>query len=165
MKSTVEASQNSSSARVGKVIPVDSVEVDPVPEEQDEDWAVHVGIEPMLMSGKKAVPCRPSDAEPYKVEEEDPYHDDDVNDESAPTATPAADAVRLAADAARLWEDGSTAVPSTAEVSLSRWSEHGPEHALDPDCKAAPVPGLCMLNLENGITRFLHEADDDEQEM
>lgn len=71
--------------------------------------------------------------------------------------------------------EGSTAVPSTAEASVSRWSEHTSDQDCkaasppDQDCKAAPpptaeirvpTPGLCVLNLETGITRFLHEAED-----
>merc|ERR1711918_127971 len=97
------------------------------------DWAVHAGKQPMFMSGKPVVACRPNDPDAYN---------DYVNDETAAPTTPAG-----AADAARLWEEGSTAVPSTKEASTSRWSEQ----TSDPDCKASPVPGLCMLNLETGI--------------
>jgi len=126
------------------LFPSDSIEGDRVPEEADGGWAVHEGMEPTFMPTKPSLLVRSHLADACN------------NDDVFPAGTPAG-----AADITRLWTEGSTAVPPTAEASVSRWSEQ----TSDGECKAPPAHGTCIINLDNGISRFLHESDGTEEEV
>lgn len=151
----VEGDAGAGNAMASKAHTSDSAEEGDIVPEEHSNWAASAGIavkEPMLMHGKPAGVCRPSDPDDDDAAclwECTDIADDDRDEPHVATATAgAADAVREASV--------STAVPSTAEASVSRLSDA----SSDPGCKATPVSGACILNLDNGITRFLHEAAD-----
>jgi hypothetical protein len=113
----------------------------------DTEWPVHPGLMPTLMYGKPSQQ-RPS---PHNL----------ASTFIKPPALPSRSMDPTEAN----WEEGST-LPPTAEASHASRRTHELSDfrtMSEPDCVMAPVPGLCILNINDGISRFLHEGENLEQ--
>jgi hypothetical protein len=115
-----------------------TVPLDTLPSQVDPEWTARTGTHPVMMFGR-LTQTRSHDATDARGK--------------APTVLSGA---QESADAATMWEEGSTGAPPTAEAShLSRRSEEGFR-----DADFLPVPGLCILRLDAGISRFLRDSVD-----